>query len=159
MAEKIKGNPEQSYRRARRRKALESISTNETNNYTNRLKEKGYSDDDISKEFGRELTTKEMEKTSGARARINALMVGAPGLGAEATDPYLSRNEFKPGFYNQKDKPPTTAETMYGKGTKRGFESPIVDPDTSMMQNMAKGGSVRGQKNIQVKKKQFRGIF
>jgi hypothetical protein len=28
-----------------------------------------------------------------------------------------------------------------------------------MMQNMAEGGSVRGQKNIQVKKKPFRGIF
>jgi hypothetical protein len=87
-------------------------------------------------------------------------------LGAEAaadvvgaTDPYLSRNEFKEGFYDQLSKPPTTAETMYGKGTKRGFESPIVDPDTSMMQNMAEGGSVRGQKNIQVKKKPFRGIF
>jgi hypothetical protein len=53
----------------------------------------------------------------------------------------------------------TDAETMYGKGTKRGFESPIVDPDTSMMQNMAEGGSVRGQKAIQVKKKQFKGIF
>jgi hypothetical protein len=46
-----------------------------------------------------------------------------------------------------------------GKGTKRGFESPIVDPDTSMMQNMADGGSVRGQKAIQVKKKIFKGVF
>jgi hypothetical protein len=77
-----------------------------------------------------------------------------------ATDPYLSRNEFKPGFYDQKDKPPITPATMYGTASgKTMFESPIVDPDTSMMQNMAEGGSVRGQKNIQVKKKQFRGVF
>ena len=120
MAEKIKGNPEQSYRRARRRKEL-----------------------------------------GGALGAATAAEAAGSGLGSEAaaTDPYLSRNEFKPGFYEQPSKPPTTAETMYGKGTKRGFESPIVDPDTSMMQNMAEGGSVRGQKNIQVKKKQFRGVF
>jgi len=98
------------------------------------LQEKGYSDEDILK--------------------------GAGALGATAaTDPYLSRNEFKPGFYTQKDQPPVTAETMFGKGTKRQFEYPTVDPDTSMMQNMAEGGSVRGQKNIQVKKKPFRGIY
>ena len=88
-----------------------------------------------------------------------ALAGSAAGAAAEATDPFLSRNEFKEGFYSQPSQPATTAETMYGKGTKRGFESPIVDPDTSMMQNMAEGGSVRGQKAIQVKKKQFRGIF
>jgi hypothetical protein len=83
----------------------------------------------------------------------------AGAVAAEATDPFLERNEFKRNFYNQLSQPATTAETMYGKGTKRGFESPIVDPDTSMMQNMAEGGSVRGQKAIQVKKKQFKGIF
>ena len=83
----------------------------------------------------------------------------AGAVAAEATDPFLSRNEFKEGFYSQPSQPLTDAETMYGKGTKRGFESPIVDPDTSMMQNMAEGGSVRGQKAIQVKKKQFKGIF
>ena len=79
-----------------------------------------------------------------------------------ATDPYLSRNEFKEGFYDQISKRPVDAETMFGKGTKRGFEYPIVDPDTKMMQDaqgMADGGSVRGQKAIQVKKKQFKGIF
>ena len=86
----------------------------------------------------------------------------AGAVGAEATDPFLSRNEFKEGFYSQPSQPATTAETMYGKGTKRGFEYPIVDPDTKMMQDaqgMADGGSVRGQKAIQVKKKQFRGVF
>lgn len=77
-------------------------------------------------------------------------------------DPYLSRNEFKPEFYDQAGKPPITAETMYGKGTKRQLEYPTVDPDTRMMEDaagMAEGGSVRGQKNIQVKKKPFRGIY
>ena len=137
MAEKIKSNPEQSYRRARRRKALESASANETNKYVNSLKEKGYSDDDISKGVG----------------------AGAGALGAAATDPYLSRNEFKPGFYEQ-NAGMITPQGLYGTASgKTMFESPTVDPDTSMMQNMAKGGSVRGQKNIQVKKKQFRGIF
>jgi hypothetical protein len=91
-----------------------------------------------------------------------ALAGSAAGAAAEATDPYLSRNEFKEGFYEQPSQPATTAETMYGKGTKRGFEYPTVDPDTKIMQDaqgMAEGGSVRGQKNIQVKKKPFRGIF
>jgi len=88
-----------------------------------------------------------------------ALAGSAAGAVAAAIDPYLSRNEFKEGFYSQPSQPLTDAETMYGKGTKRGFESPIVDPDTSMMQNMAEGGSVRGQKAIQVKKKIFKGVF
>ena len=125
------------------RESLKSISANETNKYTNRLKTQGYSDEDISK---------------GVSA---AGVLGATAAAdiAGSTDPFLSRNEFKEGFYSQPSQPATTAETMYGKGTKRGFESPIVDPDTSMMQNMAEGGSVRGQKNIQVKKKPFRGIF
>ena len=86
----------------------------------------------------------------------------AGAVAAEATDPFLSRNEFKEGFYSQPSQPLTDAETMYGKGTKRGFEYPTVDPDTKMMQDaqgMAEGGSVRGQKNIQVKKKPFKGIF
>jgi len=91
-----------------------------------------------------------------------ALAGSAAGAAAEATDPFLERNEFKRNFYNQLSQPAIDAETMYGKGTKRGFEYPIVDPDTKMMQDaegMAEGGSVRGQKNIQVKKKQFKGIF
>jgi len=121
IRESLKGNPEQSYRRARRRK-----------------------------ELGDRLTDTDVKVAGGA--------LGA----AAAADPYLSRNEFKEGFYNQPSQPPITAETMYGKGTKRGLEYPTVDPDTKMMQDaqgMAEGGSVRGQKNIQVKKKQFRGVF
>ena len=46
---------------------------------------------------------------------------------------------------------------MYGKGN---ISYDVVDPDTSMMMNaMAEGGSVRGQKAIQVKKKIFKGVF
>jgi hypothetical protein len=83
----------------------------------------------------------------------------AGAVGAEATDPFLSRNEFKPGFYEQ-NAGMITPQGLYGTASgKTMFESPTVDPDTSMMQNMAEGGSVRGQKNIQVKKKPFRGIF
>jgi hypothetical protein len=37
---------------------------------------------------------------------------------SKTKDPYLERNEFKKGFYNQPDKPPVTAETMYGTGIK-----------------------------------------
>jgi hypothetical protein len=76
-----------------------------------------------------------------------------------STDPYLSKNEFKPGFYEQ-NAGKITPEGLYGTASgKKMFEADIVDPDTSMMQNMAEGGSVRGQKNIQVKKKPFKGIF
>ena len=54
-------------------------------------------------------------------------------------DPYLSRNEFKPEFYNQPSKPPITAETMYGKGTKRILEQEEISPDDAMMR-YKKGG-------------------
>jgi len=64
-------------------------------------------------------------------------------LAAEATDPFLSRNEFKPGFYNQPDKRPVTAETMYGTGTTRQLDESIMSPDDSMlMEYKQKGGSV-----------------
>ena len=56
--------------------------------------------------------------------------IGAGTIGSTAAadllnsiDPYLSRNEFKPGFYDQKNKPPVDAETMFGKGTKIGRAS------------------------------------
>ena len=61
----------------------------------------------------------------------------------EKKDPYLERNEFKPGFYDQPSRPPITPESYYGTASgKTNFESPIVDPDTSMMINRNKGGSV-----------------
>jgi len=130
-------------------------------------KTKKYFEKNASKNKDR-LTDRDLKKVSELTKRLKEPAAIGSGVGAAAaiaadlkgsTDPYLSRNEFKPGFYDQKDKPPITAETMYGKGTKRILESPIVDPDTSMMQNMAEGGSVRGQKAIQVKKKVFKGIF
>ena len=81
------------------------------------------------------------------KAMEDALMASAPGvpLGAaasEATDPYLSRNEFKPGFYEQ-NAGKITPEGLYGTASgKKMFEADIVDPDTSMMLNRKKGGSV-----------------
>ena len=66
-------------------------------------------------------------------------------------DTYTSRNEFKPGFYDQKDKPATTVETI--KGT--GATAPNVTDTESFME----GGMSRGQKAIQVKKVPFRGVF
>ena len=124
-------------------------------------KTKKYFEDNAFKQTDR-LTDRDIETVNKITQSLKEpAAAGALGAAAasEATDPFFSRNEFKPGFYTQKDQPPVTAETMFGKGTKRGFEYPTVDPDTSMMQNMAEGGSVRGQKNIQVKKKPFRGIF
>jgi hypothetical protein len=61
----------------------------------------------------------------------------------EKKDPYLERNEFKPGFYDQPDKRPITAETMYGTGTTRQLDESIMSPDDSMlMEYKQKGGSV-----------------
>jgi hypothetical protein len=99
-----------------------------------------------------------MEQISGARARQILLeqgysdedISGAKDM-AGSTDPYLSRNEFKEGFYDQ-PKPPVSYETLKGTAAK-----PI--PNITDTESFADGGSVRGQKNIQVKKKQFRGIF
>ena len=70
---------------------------------------------------------------------------------AGSIDPYLSRNEFKEGFYDQ-PKPPVSYETLKGTAAK-----PI--PNVTDTESFADGGSVRGQKAIQVKKKQFKGIF
>jgi hypothetical protein len=66
-------------------------------------------------------------------------------------DPYTSRNEFKPGFYNQKDKPATTIETMKGTGA--------TAPNITDTESFKEGGFARGQKAIQVKKVPFRGVF
>jgi len=61
----------------------------------------------------------------------------------EKKDPYLERNEFKKGFYDQPDKRPVTAETMYGTGTTRQLDESIMSPDDSMlMEYKQKGGSV-----------------
>ena len=88
-------------------------------------------------------------RTPGALAGSAAGAVAADMVGS--TDPYLSRNEFKEGFYDQ-PKPPVSYETLKGTAAK-----PI--PNITDTESFADGGSVRGQKNIQVKKKQFRGVF
>jgi hypothetical protein len=68
-----------------------------------------------------------------------------------AKDPYTSRNEFKPSFYNQKDKPATTVETVKGTGA--------TAPNVTDTESFVEGGFARGQKAIQVKKVPFRGVF
>jgi hypothetical protein len=89
MAEKIKSNPEQSYRRARRRKTLDAAAVK------------------------------------------------------EAPDPYLERNEFKPGFYDQPGDRPITPETYYGTASgKTMFEPEIMSPDDSMLVEYRKGGGL-----------------
>jgi hypothetical protein len=88
-------------------------------------------------------------RTPGALAGSAAGAVAADVAGS--IDPYLSRNEFKEGFYDQ-PKPPVSYETLKGTAAK-----PI--PNVTDTESFADGGSVRGQKNIQVKKKQFRGVF
>jgi hypothetical protein len=88
-------------------------------------------------------------RSPGALAGSAAGAVAADVAGS--IDPYLSRNEFKEGFYDQ-PKPPVSYETLKGTAAK-----PI--PNVTDTESFADGGSVRGQKNIQVKKKQFRGVF
>jgi len=75
----------------------------------------------------------------------------AGAVAAEATDPFLSRNEFKEGFYDQ-PKPPVSYETLKGTAAKQ-------IPNITDTESFADGGSVRGQKAIQVKKKIFKGVF
>jgi len=100
---------------------------------------------------------KNKKKNSGKRS-------GPPpkrGPNPQGIDPYVSRNEFKEGFYEQSTRPPITAETMYGKGTTRSLEYPTVDPDTKMIQDtlgMSEGGFL-GQYPVQVKKVPFKGTF
>jgi len=67
-------------------------------------------------------------------------------------DPYMSRNEFKEGFYDQKDRPPVSYETLKGTAAK-----PI--PNVTDTESFKEGGMSRGQKAIQVKKVPFRGVF
>ena len=67
-------------------------------------------------------------------------------------DPYMSRNEFKPGFYDQKDRPPVSYETLKGTAAKK-------IPNVTDTESFVEGGFSRGQKPIQVKKVPFRGVF
>ena len=101
---------------------------------------------------------KNKKKNSGKRS-------GPPpkrGPNPQGIDPYVSRNEFKEGFYNQPSQPPITPATMYGTASgKTMFEPNIVDPDTKMIQDtlgMSEGGFL-GQYPVQVKKVPFKGVF
>jgi hypothetical protein len=114
-----------------------------------RQRPKGY-------EIRESLRPKAMQKKPSGKGYAASGALGAEAAAAAAdvvgaTDPYLSRNEFKPGFYDQ-PKPPVSYETLKGTAAK-----PI--PNVTDTESFAEGGSVRGQKNIQVKKKQFKGIF
>jgi phage-related tail protein len=61
---------------------------------------KKLAEESIKKNAGTAVTTKESNRIKKEMAK----------------DPYMSRNEFKPGFYDQKDKPATTVETIKGTG-------------------------------------------
>jgi hypothetical protein len=121
LRESLKSNPEQSYRRARRAKQLPD-----------------------------RFTEQDLRVITAAAPGMGAIGAEAADV-AGSIDPYLSRNEFKEGFYDQ-PKPPVSYETLKGTAAK-----PI--PNITDTESFADGGSVRGQKNIQVKKKQFRGVF
>ena len=82
---------------------------------------------------------------------LQELAPRAPGALAGSIDPYLSRNEFKEGFYDQ-PKPPVSYETLKGTAAK-----PI--PNVTDTESFKEGGFARGQKAIQVKKVPFRGVF
>ena len=70
-----------------------------------------------------------------------------PNKKSKDKDPYTSRNEFKKDFYKQKDKPPVTAETMYGTGTTRQLDESIMSPDDSMLvEYKQKGGKIKTKK-------------
>ena len=70
-----------------------------------------------------------------------------PNKKSKDKDPYTSRNEFKKDFYKQKDKPPVTAETMYGTGTTRQLDESIMSPDDSMLvEYKQSGGKIKTKK-------------
>ena len=58
-------------------------------------------------------------------------------------DPYTSRNEFKPGFYDQPDKLPITDDTMYGTGRKT--TEPTYETPEDIM-SYSKGGKIKIKK-------------
>jgi hypothetical protein len=60
---------------------------------------------------------------------------------SKVKDPYTSRNEFKKDFYNQKDKPPITEDTMYGTGRKTTEPTYEIPED---IMSYAKGGIAKG---------------
>jgi hypothetical protein len=55
---------------------------------------------------------------------------------SKSKDPYLERNEFKKGFYDQPDKPPITAETLYGKDSMKMEPMPYYPDKEPVMENL-----------------------
>jgi hypothetical protein len=72
-------------------------------------------------------------RAPGALAGSAAGAVAADVAGS--IDPYLSRNEFKEGFYDQ-PKPPVSYETLKGTAAKQ-------IPNITDTESFADGGSVR----------------
>jgi len=87
--------------------------------------------------------TPEEYETEKLKNKIYSADKSLKELKANTRDPYTSRNEFKPGFYDQPDKSPITEDTMYGIGKKNFLESETMSPDDSMLvEYKSHGGSV-----------------
>jgi hypothetical protein len=123
--------------------------SNDTSYLYGSIGQKGISQVGIGKNFGNQGDVSAGASKEGFNIR-GTLRFQAGGKVDKKTkpkkklkDPYLERNEFKPGFYDQPSKPPVTPSTYYGTASgKTEFETPFVDPDTSMMQstNLKDGG-------------------
>lgn len=123
--------------------------TNDTSYLYGSVGQKGISQVGVGKNFGNQGDISAGASKEGFNIR-GTLKFQSGGKVDKKTKPkktlkdsYLDRNEFKPGFYDQKDKPPITPSTYYGTASgKTSFEPPIIDPDTSMMQssNLKDGG-------------------
>ena len=59
-----------------------------------------------------------------------------PEKKSKSKDPYLSRNEFKKGFYDQPDKPPVTDETLYGTGSTKMKPMPYYPDEESAIEKL-----------------------
>ena len=123
--------------------------TNDTSYLYGSVGQKGISQVGVGKNFGNQGDISAGASKEGFNIR-GTLKFQAGGKVDKKTKPkkklkdsYLERNEFKPGFYDQPSKPPVTPSTYYGTASgKTEFETPFVDPDTSMMQstNLKDGG-------------------
>ena len=73
-------------------------------------------------------------------------------------DPYMSHNEFKKGFYDQK-KDPITPKTYYGTASgKTMFEEPIVSPDDYMLTFKTGGGATKPGLWVNINRRKRLGI-
>ena len=131
--------------------------TNDTSYLYGSVGQKGISQVGVGKNFGNQGDISAGASKEGFNIR-GTLKFQAGGKVDKKTKPkkklkdsYLERNELKPGFYDQPSKPPVTPSTYYGTASgKTEFETPFVDPDTSMMQstNLKDGGMVKGNGKV-----------